>query len=175
MTDQYIKTDTGFIKKSSGEYFSVPFDTADPVAVTSTAVMVNADTIFNIYNSPIEILDLISVCQTANDATASTLQYKSNPTSGTATTISGASSTLATASIGGANATVRLAPTALSTAPAVIASTAGGVSLGLNVSNTIVVHPGTISIVIGVGSTTGTWKHYLRYRPFDPSGYVVGV
>lgn len=168
-----IKTDNGFLDRRDGTIFSIPYDNADSVAITAAKVMVNGDIAFTISNGPIEIVDLFSVCQTANDATASTLQYKSNPTSGTATTISGASSTLATASIGSTNATVRLAPTALSTAPTVIPSTSGGVSLGLDVANKIIVHAGTISIVVGVGSTTGTWKHYLRYRQFSPDTYVV--
>lgn len=168
----FIKTDNGFIERRDGTLFSHPFDSANPVAVTAAKVMVDADVIFTINNGPIEIVDLLSICQTANDTTASTLQYKSNPTSGTAVTISGASSSLATAAIGSTNATVRLHPTALTTAPAVIASTAGGVSLGLNVANKIIVHAGTISIVVGVGSTTGTWKHYLRYRPLSPDAFV---
>lgn len=49
---------------------------------TSAKVMVNGDTIFTIKNGPILIQELLSVCQTANDATASTLQYKSNPNGG---------------------------------------------------------------------------------------------
>jgi len=31
---------------------------------------------------------------------------------------------------------------------------------------------GTIKLVIAVGSTTGTWKHYLRYKPLSPSSTV---
>lgn len=134
---------------------------------TSSKVMVNGDTIFTIKNGPILIQELLSVCQTANDATASTLQYKSNPNGGaTAATISGASASLANAA---SRACVRLHPTALTTAPAVIAASAGGASLGLNVGNRVIVQDGTISIVIGVGSTTGKWKHYLRYRPLGPN------
>lgn len=134
---------------------------------TSAKVMVNGDTIFTIKNGPILIQELLSVCQTANDATASTLRYKSNPNGGaTATTISGASASLANAA---SRACVRLHPTALTTAPAVIAASAGGASLGLNVGNRVIVQDGTISIVIGVGSTTGKWKHYLRYRPLGPN------
>ena len=168
-----VKIETGFIDYRDGSIFSIPYDSADSVAITASKVMVNGDVIFTITNGPIEIVDLFSVCQTIDDTTASTLQYKSNPTSGTATTISGASSSLATAAIGSTNATVRIAPTALSTAPAVIPSTSGGVSLGLNVANKILVHAGTLSIVIGIGSTTGTWKHYLRYRQFSSDTYVV--
>lgn len=134
---------------------------------TSAKVMVNGDTIFTIKNGPILIQELLSVCQTPNDATASTLQYKSNPNGGaTAVTISGASASLANAA---SRACVRLHPTALTTAPAVIAASAGGASLGLNVGNRVIVQDGTISIVIGVGSTTGKWKHYLRYRPLGPN------
>lgn len=134
---------------------------------TSAKVMVNGDTIFTIKNGPILIQELLSVCQTANNATASTLQYKSNPNGGaTAATISGASASLANAA---SRACVRLHPTALTTAPAVIAASAGGVSLGLNVGNRVIVQDGTISIVIGVGSTKGKWKHYLRYRPLGPN------
>lgn len=134
---------------------------------TSAKVMVNGDTIFTIKNGPILIQELLSVCQTANNATASTLQYKSNPNGGaTAATISGASASLANAA---SRACVRLHPTALTTAPAVIAASAGGASLGLNVGNRVIVQDGTISIVIGVGSTTGKWKHYLRYRPLGPN------
>lgn len=134
---------------------------------TSAKVMVNGDTIFTIKNGPILIQELLSVCQTPNNATASTLQYKSNPNGGaTAATISGASASLANAA---SRACVRLHPTALTTAPAVIAASAGGVSLGLNVGNRVIVQDGTISIVIGVGSTTGKWKHYLRYRPLGPN------
>src|SRR5947208_14800304 len=137
-------------------------DQSDRSLSGSTAVMVNANTLFTITGGPIAILDLVSLCVTANDATASTLQYQSVPTVGTATTFSGASASLASATAG---TTVRLAPTALSTAPIIVAASAGGTQLGTNVANTIVVTAGTIKIVIGVGSTTGTWKHFLWYRP----------
>lgn len=144
----------------------------DPLAgsvETGAKVMVNGDVVFNVVGGPIAIQELISVCQTANGATASTLQYRSDPTGATATTFSGASASLANAA---AVTTVRLHPTALSTAPAVVAGSAGGVALGLNVSNKVIVHPGTISLVIGVGSTTGTWKHYIRYTPMTPNAAV---
>jgi len=135
-------------------------------ATSATAVMVNGDTIFTIANGPIEIIDLLSECITANGATASTMQYQSVPTVGTATTFSGASAALTSATAG---TTVRLAPTALTTAPVVVAAAAGGVQLGTNVANRITAQPGTIKLVIGVGSTTGTWKHYLTYLPLAPS------
>ena len=133
-------------------------------ATSAAAVMVNADTIFTITGGPIEILGLQSVCVTANNTTASTLQYQSVPTLGDAATFSGASASLALAGTG-VGATVTLNPTALSTAPDIVAGTSGGLSLGANVANRIIVQPGTIKIVIGVGSTTGTWRHHIAYVP----------
>ena len=145
------------------------FMVAERAVETTAAVMVNAATVFTIAGGPIQIIDLVSICVTANDATASTLQWQSVPTVGTATTFSGASATLASATAG---TTVRLAPTALSTAPVIVAAAAGGVQLGTNVANSIDVKDGTIKLVIGVGSTTGTWKHVLRYKPLSPSSTV---
>ena len=136
---------------------------------TNAAVMVNGTTIFTVTGRPIIIVDLLSVCVTANDTTASTLQWSSTPTVGSAATFSGASASLASATAG---TTVRLAPTALSTAPVIVAAASGGVQLGTNVANRIVVKDGTITTVIGVGSTTGTWKHMLRYIPLSPTAAV---
>jgi len=130
----------------------------------AAAVMVNGDTIFTVAGGPIEILALQSVCITANDGTASTLQYTHDPTDGAATTISGASASLANAAAG---ASVTLQGTALSTAPTV---TANGACLGA--TRGIVVQPGTIALVVGVGSTTGTWKHHMAYRPLSPDAVV---
>lgn len=131
-------------------------------AKKSAATMVNGTIIFTITGGPILIDEIMSVCITPNDTTASTLQYQSAPTVGSAATISGATASLASATAG---TTVRLAPTALSTAPVIVAASAGGVQLGTNVANRIIVNAGTIKIVIGVGSTTGTWEHYIRYYP----------
>jgi len=138
-------------------------------AESLTAVMVNANTVFTITGGPIQILELLSVCVTANDATASTMQWQSNPTVGTATTITGATATLASATAG---SSVLIQPTALSTAPVIITAAGGGLHLGLAAQNHIIVKEGTLKIVIAVGSTTGTWKHYLRYKPLGPSSMV---
>ena len=142
--------------------YKLPAMYPDRSVEKSAAVMVNAQTVFTVAGGPIEIIDLLSECIAANDVTASTLQWQSNPTVGSATTISGASASLASVAAG---ATIRLAPTALSTAPVVALAAAGGVQLGTNVANMITLQPGTLKMVIGVGSTTGTWKHFLRYRP----------
>jgi hypothetical protein len=136
----------------------------DYVAVTNPAVMVNGDTIFTL-NGDIQIMNLFSECITANGATASTLQYSVTPTIGSATTISGASSTLASAVPG---TLVVLDGTALSTAP-IVATT--GVSLSTTARG-ILAMSGVIKIVIGTGSTTGTWKHYIRYKALESGAYV---
>jgi hypothetical protein len=138
-------------------------------AQSATAVMVNGTTIFTITGGPIQILELLSVCITANDATASTLQWQSTPTVGTATTITGATATLASATAG---TSVLIQPTALSTAPVIVTAANGGLHLGLVAQNHIIVKDGTLKTVIGVGSTTGTWKHYLRYKPLAPNAMV---
>lgn len=145
------------------------YGSASSVA-SNSKVMVNGDIIFTITGGPIAIVELVSVCDTANDATASTLQYKSTPTVGSAVTFSGASASLAVAGTG-AGASVRLTPTALTTAPVVVAATAS-VSLGLVAQNKIIVQAGTIKTVIGVGSTTGKWTHYLHYIPMGKNVVV---
>ncbi|MGH8743192.1 MAG: hypothetical protein ACREUY_02845 [Burkholderiales bacterium] len=146
---------------SSGSLF---IDVGEKVTVNAAATMVNNQTAFTIAGGPIQIIELLSECITDNNSTASTLQWRSNPTVGTATTVSGATTTLASIVAG---ATIRLAPTALSTAPVIALASAGGVQIGTNVANRITIQPGTIQMVIGVGSTTGTWRHYLRYKPLS--------
>lgn len=130
----------------------------EAVATSSTAVMVNGNTIFTVAGGPILIQGLVSECVTANDATASTVQYQVAPTIGTATTISGASASIANAAAG---ASVTLQGTALATAALYAAN---GPSLIAN-PGTIYAPAGTIKVVIGVGSTTGTWRHRIRYKP----------
>jgi hypothetical protein len=145
------------------------FDNSEKAITKAAATMVNGQIVFTIAGGPIRIEEIISECITANDVTASTLQWQSAPTVGSATTISGATTTLASIAAG---ATIRLAPTALSTAPTIALAAAGGVQLGTNVANCVTVQPGTLKLVIGTGSTTGTWKHYLRYTPLG-SGVTV--
>lgn len=138
-------------------------------AESATAVMVNGATVFTITGGPIQILSLHSECITANDGTLSTMQWNSVPTVGSAATISGASASLASLAAG---STVLLTPTALTTAPVIAAAAAGGVQLGPNLANRIIVNAGALKLVIGVGSTTGTWKHYLAYAPLAPGAFA---
>jgi hypothetical protein len=132
---------------------------AERVAVSGAKTMVNADVIFTIEGGPIGIVSLVSMCITGNDATASTVQYQAVPTVGTATTISGASGSIANAAAG---AVVTLQTTALNTAALYAAN---GPTIMATGPSTILVPAGTIKVVIGTGSTTGTWRHYLRYKP----------
>lgn len=128
------------------------------VAFKSAATMTNGQTLFTVAGGPIEIMALVSICATGNDATASTLQYSATPTSGSAQTISAASASLANATAG---ASVALAGTSLSQAALY---NANGPNLMAN-PGTIMCPAGTITAVVGVGSTTGTWAHYIRYKP----------
>jgi hypothetical protein len=143
----------------------------DKTFKSGTKTMVNGDTLFTISGGPIAILDLVSVCVTANDATASTVQYSSTPTVGSAKTISAATASLASATAG---TVFRLNATSLATAPDIVTAANGGVVLGANVANRIVVKEGTITIVVGVGSTTGTWYHCIRYAPLTPDSIILG-
>jgi hypothetical protein len=149
---------------SLAEVLREVFDQSGKAANKAAEAITNGQTLFTIAGGPIIIDELVSLCVTTNDATASTLQYRSDPTVGTATVFSGASASLANVNAG---ATVRLQPTALSTAPVVAAHTAGGVQLGSDDPNKITIQAGTIVAVVGVGSTTGTWSHHLRYRPLS--------
>ncbi len=145
--------------KSLLAYLKGNADLQENVVVSATATMVNGNTLFTVAGGPIEIVSLVSICATANDGTASTLQYQSTGTLGATTqTISGASAVLTSAAAG---TTVILQGTALATAPLVNANAANIVA----VNGSIVVPAGLIKAVIGTGSTTGTWTHFLRYRP----------
>lgn len=141
-----------------------------PAARKPATTLVNGATLFTITGGPIQIIAMQLQCATANDATASTVQFSSTPTLGSAKTISGASASLANATAG---TTVNLNPTALTTAPDIVTGANGGVALGANVANYITVSAGTITLVVGVGSTTGTWAGFIAYIPMAPGVTVV--
>lgn len=142
---------------------------AELAVVTGAAVISTGLALFTVTGGPVEIVEMLSICQTANDGTASTLQFQSAGTLGATTqTISGASASLASAAAG---TSVILQGTALSTAPVVNANGAGITAA----SGSIVVPAGSIKAVVGVGSTTGTWTHYLRYRPLAPGASVAAA
>jgi hypothetical protein len=140
-------------------------DPAEKAVYKAAAVMVNGTTVFTITGGPIQIISIGCVCITANDTTASTLQYSADGTDGAATTITGASATLASAAAG---AIVAAVPGTLATAPAIYAN---GVGIAGTVG--IIVPAGIITTVVGVGSTSGTWRQFIRYIPLAPGVSVV--
>jgi hypothetical protein len=135
------------------------YDVSERVISNAAATLVNATTIFTVTGGPIEILALNARCVTNNDGTASTLQWSADPTDGAAATFSGASASLANATAG---ANVALQGPALATVPLLNAT---GVNIGMTtLTGGIYVGAGIITTTVGVGSTTGTWMHHLRYR-----------
>jgi hypothetical protein len=143
-------------------------DTSDHYALSANPkVMVNGDVLFTT-TGDILVYALASECYTANNATASTLQYSvTNNGTTTSQTVSLASASLANAAVG---VSVLAQLGALTNAP--ILTTAAGV--GAFPWGAIRVPGGcSITSVVGVGSTTGTWRHYLRYEPLEPGAMVV--
>jgi hypothetical protein len=137
------------------------------VSATTPKVMVNGDAIFNTSGGDILIYALASEFYTLNGATASTLQYSvTNNNTATSQTISVASASLANAAVG---VSVLAQLGALTNAPVVTnASGVGAFPWGC-----IRVPSGSsIKTVIGVGSTTGTARHYLRYIPLEDGAVV---
>jgi hypothetical protein len=135
-------------------------------AQTTAAVMTNGLSIFNT-TGDILVFALLSECYTANGATASTLQYTStNNTTSTTGNMSGASASLANAAQG-VVVTAQLG--AITNAPTV--SSAAGVGV---FPWGAVRLPGnsTIKLVIGTGSTTGTWAHYIHWQPLQDGALV---
>jgi hypothetical protein len=140
------------------------FDALEKMVYNTATTLVNGATAFTVAGGPIQILEIGCVCITANNGTASTLQYSADGTDGAATTITGASASLASAAAGSIVAAV---PGTLATAPALYAT---GVGIAGTVN--IIVPAGIITVVVGVGSTTGTWRHFIRFKPLG-SGITV--
>mgnify|MGYP001591994271 FL=1 len=135
------------------------FDQVDKSLSTAAGVMPNGTTtIFTVAGGPIEVLELLSVCVTVNDATASTLQYQADPTNGAATALSLASGSLASLAAGN----TALCTGTFGAAPTVTLN--GTVAAG---TTKFIVPAGVIQSVIAVGATSGTWTHHLRYAPLS--------
>lgn len=149
-------------------------DQAEKNISTGAAILANGTTVFTVAGGPIRIMDLFSYCIVGGDAAASTLQWSADGTVGAATTFTGASSSLAALAAGGI---VYCNFTALTTAP-VITQTAGVALAGPTTSTGggIYVPAGIITMVIGgADSTTGTYKHFMRYRPVAPGAIVTAA
>ena len=138
---------------------------SDHITKTSAKVMVNGDTIFTVIGD-VQILSLVSECYTDNDATASTLQYSITTSRGSTQTLCNASTSLASKAAG----TVVLLTGASTLAENPVFSNSG---VSINTASRGVRSPsGSIKTVVGVGSTTGTWKHYIRWEPLEDGAYV---
>ena len=128
------------------------------ISTTAAVIASGTATIFTIAGGPIEVLNLISVCVTANDSTATTLKYTAAPTDGSPTDLCAASASLGDAAAGTiVNMTGTLANAGVVTADGAAISQAGRV----------VVPVGVIQAITAVGATTGTWTHHLRYKPLS--------
>lgn len=133
---------------------------ADRSCVTGAALLVTGTTAFTIAGGPIHIFSLLSICMVGADSTAATLQWSADGTAGSATTFTGASASRANQAAGDM---IIANLTALATAPDLVAN---GVGLGPVLARGIIVPAGIITTTVGSGpTTTGTYKHYLRYRP----------
>lgn len=142
------------------------------IVTASAAALVNGTTIFTVSGGPIRVMDLISYCETVCDTTASTLKWTADgdATNQSATDFTGASGSLASFAVGGI---IYCNFTALNTAP-VITQTAGVALWGPTTSTGggVYIPAGVIKTTIGTGSTTGTFRHYMRYVPLSPSSSV---
>jgi hypothetical protein len=136
-------------------------------AKTGPATLVNGTEVFTT-TGDVLVFAILSECYTANGATASTLQYSvTNNTTSTTTTMTGASASLANAAQG-VSVVAQLG--ALANAPVV--SSASGV--GVFPWGAVRVPGGcSVKLVVGTGSTTGTWKHYLHWQPLEQGAVVV--
>ncbi len=151
---------------SLAEVMREQFDQSEKVISTITpATMAQATaTIFTVAGGAIEILNLMSYCVTTNNTNAAQLQYAFDATSGSATTISGASTTLASLVAGD----FVIADFTLLTTTPIILSTGISAMLGPTVTQRLVITNatgGVVQIIVSAAATTGTWGHAMRYRP----------
>lgn len=153
--------------KSALGYLKGIIELMPKTVASATAVMVNGDTLFTVAGGPIDIINLMSVCIADSSGTASTLQYSVTHALLGDVTISGASGSLVAVTAG---MFVTLQKTALSTA-ALLATE--GATIASTGPSAIIMLPGLIKAVIGTGTTTSTWKHYLTYRALTTGVTVV--
>jgi hypothetical protein len=144
-------------------------DNTDHVTKTGAKVMVNGDVMFTT-TGDVLIYAMASECYTANDTTATLIQYNvTNNNTATSQTISAATTTLASKTVG---TSILLQLGSVANAPVI--TTASGV--GAFPWGAIRVPGGsTINLIVSVGSTTGTWKHYIRYEPMEVGAMVVAA
>ena len=133
-------------------------------ATTPPTVLSDGQVLFKV-NGDIQIVALSSECYSANDATATRITYQSLSEHGITTPFSGQSGSLASATVG---TVVALDNTTLNSAPTTNVS---GVCLGIDARGIRIPH-GQIKLSVSGGSSTGLWKHYIRYLPLEPGASV---
>jgi hypothetical protein len=144
---------------------------SDRNVVTGAALLVTGTTVFTVAGGPIIIQALLSLCMVGSDSTAATLQWSADGTVGAATTFTAASASRANQAAGDM---IVCNFTALATAPDLVAA---GVGLGPVLTKSgIIVPAGIITTTVGSGpTTTGTYKHYMRFRPLAPGVTVTAA
>lgn len=149
---------------------------SDNAVATSAAALTQIASpgvdLFNITGGPIEILSLFSLFTTVAGATATTLQYLSNPTLGAlALNLSAACTTLSAVAAG---TTVTMSGTSAATAP-VINLAGSGTAQITTTTERFFAQVGNIAMVVGGASNTGLVQHFLRYRPLAPGALVTAA
>lgn len=136
------------------------FDMTERCVTTATAVIAaSTATLFTIAGGPILITNLIGVCVTTNDSTATLLKFTAAPTAGSATDLCAAS-----ASLGGAAAgTIVNITGTLANQPVISAN-----GTAISQATSVVVPAGVIQSITSGGVTTGTWYFAMRYKPLRP-------
>lgn len=143
---------------------------SERTVATGAALLVTGTTVFTIAGGPIHIFGLLSICMVGADATAATLQWSADGTVGAATTFTAASASRASQLAGDM---IICNFTALSTAPDLVTA---GVGLGPVLARGIIVPAGIITTTVGSGpTTTGTYKHYIRFKPLAPGVTVTAA
>jgi hypothetical protein len=134
------------------------------------ALLVTGTTIFTITGGPIHIMELISLCMVGGDATAALLAWSADGTVGAATGFTGNSLSRASQAAGDM---IVCNFTATSTAPDLVPA---GVGLASVKTRGIVVPEGIITTTVTSGPTvTGTYLHYMRYKPLHRSVTVTAA
>jgi len=139
---------------------------SENVAVTTAAVLTQTAspgvTLFTIAGGPIEVVSLFTIVATVAGATATTIQYVSNPTLGAATlNLNAACTTLSGVAAG---TTITLSGTSAATASVINLPNSATAQI-TTTTNRYFAQVGNIAIIVGGASNTGTFQHYLRYKP----------
>lgn len=135
------------------------------VASKDAGIISNGMSLFTVTGGPVLLKQIIGVCVTDNNATATTVQFTHTPVVGVAVNLSIASGSIANKVAGDL---IILPAQAFTSAPTV----GGTVAANAADSNVVMLTEGTISTTVAVGPTTGTWRWYFRYFPLTTGSTV---